>query len=265
MRRFVLFSLVVFAACSSSTSVTGYRIEGAGSAVAGDALALSVVEVLSDGTTEPLGSAATVTWTAPATVTATDPTAANSPDVLPAFGADPTGIFLANPVRTDTSGLIAGVLFVLDAGSDGGGTLDIAATVSGESAPVTATVAVAHGPSGNASNGQTVYAANCAACHGATADGTPANTDGTYTIDGAKYDFPAPGLNNAPDTGNLGGDPSWNAALLAFAARADARNTGVALRDPMPCWFADDAASSSAPPTTQDFADIYAWLVSETQ
>jgi hypothetical protein len=84
-----------------------------------------------------------------------------------------------------------------------------------------------------------------------------------YVLDGQPYDYPAPGLNAEP--GNVAGDPDWNAALLAFAARADVDNAGVALRVPMPDWLATPNPATGKPLTTQDFADIYAFLRTQTQ
>jgi hypothetical protein len=137
--------------------------------------------------------------------------------------------------------------------------------VSGASAPVTADLTVSPTPAGDAARGKTKYGADCSICHGQTADGTPPNGDGTFTIFGAPYPFPAPGLNNAPGSGNLANDPDWNAASFAIAARSDTDNAGVALRLPMPSWLTFGDTDTKAPPTTQDFADIYAYLVSETQ
>jgi mono/diheme cytochrome c family protein len=255
-----LASLGIFVGCSSS-SRGGLTIAGQATAVAGDAIALEVV----DGDGSPLGSDAQVTWSMPKTVLAISPDSSMPNDPLPSPGAAPTAVFMLNPTRDDIAATIRGVLFVLDAGSAANGTIDIVASVSTQTAALTATVAVSPGPTGDATRGQAVYTANCAICHGPNADGSVANPDGTFTIDGMPYMYPAPGLNNAPDSGNLGNDPAWNAALLAFAARSDADNGAVALRTPMPNWLAMATVGTSAPPTTQDFADIYAFLVGETQ
>jgi hypothetical protein len=76
-------------------------------------------------------------------------------------------------------------------------------------------------------------------------------------LPGETYPYPAPGLNNAQ--GHLAGDPSWNAALLALAARADVDNNAVSLRVPMPDWLAGHTGTGALL-STQDFADIYAFL-----
>ena len=227
-------------------------------ATVGDAVALEVVETFSDGSTKdvPLSS---VTWTSPTTVTALNPdSTADSP--IPAFGAMPTAIFINNLLRPDHGNDLNGVVFVLDPGTASGGTVEVSANVTGESMPLTASISVAPLPAGNAAHGATVYSARCAVCHGTTAAGSPADPSSTtFTIDGMSYDFPAPGLDT--DMGNLGSDPDWNAALLAMAARTDMDNGGLELRRPMPDWLI--SADSSPPLTTQDFADVYAWLITQ--
>lgn len=247
-------------ACGGGSTEPAFRVTGRGSAVAGDALALAVVD--RDGAA--LGSDVAVTWRLPATVSALSPDATDPADPLPVPGAAPTGVFVVNPSRGDVASTIADVLFVLDAGSAGRGSLVVTADLStGDS--VAAEIEVSAAPTGDATRGQSVYGANCARCHGNTGDGTDANADGTFTIAGSNYLFPAPGLNNAPDTGNLGGDPDWTAALLAFAARCDADNGALALRDPMPNWLTTPDAASGSALSTQDFADVYAYLTSEAQ
>ena len=255
MTKLVPVSLLCMFGCGGSTD--GFSIVAtAKTPVAGDAIALELQP--------PPASDLTVTWSMPATVAAISPDATDPDDPLPAPGAAPTGVFVTNPTRRDVATAIDGVLFVLDAGSTGG-TIDVQAVVSGETAPITATLTIGGGPTGDATRGQAIYNANCATCHGATGDGSPANPDGSFTIDGNTYAFPAPGLNNAPGTGNLGGDPDWNAALLTFAVRADCDNGGITLRDPMPNWLSKPNAMSGAPLTTQDVADVYAYLAGETQ
>lgn len=269
LRDGMFVSVLFAAACGTSGSdVTGYKIVNqsgsAMSAVAGDAITLGVVEELSDGSTQALSSEATIAWSVPSTVAALAPgSTADSP--LPASGAAPTAVFLTNATRPDISDTISGVLFVLDAGTGGSGSLDVSASMSLQPGkPITGSLTVAAALTGDKTRGQTAYANDCAFCHGQTADGTPANSDGSFTIAGASYSYPAPGL-NAAKSSNLGADPGWNAALLAFASRADANRGGVALRTPMPNWLADKDSTTNAPLTTQDFADIYAYLASETQ
>jgi hypothetical protein len=81
---------------------------------------------------------------------------------------------------------------------------------------------------------------------------------------GSLYPYPAPGLNDAPDSGNLATDPTWSAGLLGMAAQADMDNHGVALRAPMPTFFmASDGTGSGKTLGAQDFADIYAWLATQ--
>ncbi|HEY1546224.1 MAG TPA: c-type cytochrome [Kofleriaceae bacterium] len=254
----IIIAAVLLAACSSSPTSTGFAIQSATgrdltSVVAGDALELALVEMFSDGSTQP---ATDVTWTAPATVVPLDPdSTADSP--IPDFGAAPTAVFVDNTMRPDRNDDLPGVLFVLDAGTTAGGQTTVTAMAG--SATATLMIPVAAAPTGNATRGATTYAAACATCHGTMAQGTTANGDGSYTVDGGTYSYPAPGLDT--EMGNLASDPDWNAALLAAAARSDMDNGGLELRAPMPDWLADN--STGALLSTQDFADIYAYLMTQ--
>ena len=262
---FPVFTTLLLAGCSSSSGSGDLTVVASSgsltAAVAGDAIALKVM----DGTDELPGDA-TVVWSGVPTAKALDPSStAASP--LPDPGSAPTAVFLANPGRTDVTADLAGVLFILDPGTTAGGSLSLTATISG-SVTGTATVSIPVGatPAGDATRGGALYGsagANCAACHGATAHGTDAGADGKFTIEGAKYDFPAPGLDT--EEGNVGSDPGWNAALLAMASRSDVDNGGLTLRLPMPAWIADPNPATKEPLTTQDFADIYAFLKTQTQ
>jgi mono/diheme cytochrome c family protein len=239
------------------------------SAVAGDAIALKVVLVEPDGTTGDLPADAKVVWTTPYPVVTLPPNSiAASP--LPVASAEPTGAWVENPYRPDQESDLANVVFVLDPGTVQNAELEVSATVSGMSLDggvgVTANIAVDPTPAGDWTRGATLFGsagANCAQCHGATGHGTPGpNDDGSYTIMGASYAFPAPGINAEP--GNCASDPAWGAALFAVAARADMRNGGAALRLPMPGWLSALNPATGAPLATQDFADIYAWLKTQT-
>jgi mono/diheme cytochrome c family protein len=239
-------------------------------AVAGDAIALKVVLVAPDGTMGDLPGDAKVMWTAPYPVVTLPPNSiAASP--LPVAGADPTGAWIENTYRPDRASDLANVVFVLDPGTAQDVVLEVSAKVSGlpldGGAGITANIAVDPTPVGDWTRGATLYGpagANCAQCHGATGHGTPApGTDGTYTIAGASYAFPAPGINAEP--GNCASDPAWDAALFAVASRADMDNAGVALRLPMPDWLSAPNPATGAPLATQDLADIYAFLKTQTQ
>ncbi len=202
-----------------------------------------------------------VTWTSPITVT---PLPADSTDAspIPAFGAEPTAIFVDNTLRTDRNGDLPGVLFVLDPGTAGTGQVTATATIEGETA--SATIAVTAIPPGDPTRGATTYMTACSHCHGDTAAGSPVDANGTtYTIDGVALSYPAPGLDAEP--GNLGSDPDWKPALLAMAARADLDNGGLVLRTPMIDWLATPMTDGGSVPSTQDFADIYAWLQNENK
>jgi hypothetical protein len=250
--------------CSSSTPSTLTIVSSSGSlsaAVAGDAIALKVM----DGTDE-LPAGATIAWSGVPTVTALDPSSmAASP--LPAAGSAPTAAFVTNPGRPDVAATLTDVLFILDPGTTAGGSLEITATVTG-TATGTATVAVPVGatPAGDAARGATLYGttgADCAYCHGASAHGVDPGSGGMYMFNGSTYSFPAPGLNT--ESGNLASDPGWNAALLAVASRSDMDNGGLTLRLPMPNWLSEPNPATKQPLTTQDYADIYAWLKTQSQ
>ena len=271
------------AACSSSSQTTtstapavptlkivpkNSASEAPLSAVAGDALALTVVIVGTDGTVTDLPAGAMVTWTAPATLTAlASDSSAASP--IPSPGATPTVAWLANPGRSDRNANLANVLFVLDPGTMQNATVDVTATVTGAtpSGPVAAKIAIDPAPAGDWTRGALLFGAsgaNCAECHGATGHGSPgAPAASSYVIAGATYDFPAPGLN--AEMGNAASDPAWNAALFAVAARSDIDNGGLTLRAPMPDWLTEANPSTRQPLTTQDFADIFSWLKTQSQ
>jgi mono/diheme cytochrome c family protein len=236
--------------CSGASELAIVTSSGSPQGVAGDALALKVTNGGDD-----LPDCATITWSGVPTVAALDPSS-SAPSPLPAAGEAPTAAFITNPARPDVSPLLANVLFILDAGTQAGGELHVTATVTGAvTGTVTATIPVGVTPAGDATPGAVTYGANCATCHGSTGQGTDASADGTYRLAGGTYTYPAPGLNN--EDGNLANDPTYNAALLAMAARADLDNGGVTLRVPMPCWL-------TTPLTTQDYADIYAFLKTQT-
>ena len=247
----------------------------------GDGLSLQVVFTMSDGTTQSLPANTTVSWTAPSTVTAQDPYDAGG-GVLPDSGTQPNAFYIANSFRPEHPG----VLFVTSAGaldnaSDGGvadASVNITVTATLPDASLSAQVAISKAPVGDATRGQNLFQSvlQCAGCHGATGGGSPPSTladggletepDGAvlYDLQGTKYPYPAPGLNNAPGSGNLATDPNWSAGLLGMAAQADIDNNGVALRAPMPVWFGKMGAGT-APLNAQDFADIYAWLKTQNQ
>lgn len=241
-------------------------------AAAGDAIPLTIVVVGEDGGIQPLPAGTSVTWIAPSTVEAQNPWDAGSNSVLPTFGAEPTGIFIDNPYRTDRTDY-AGTLFVIDPGTNGGGTLTVTALV-GDASMVTTTLPVVPTPSGDVDAGASLFLVihNCAGCHGATGDGSPpagdAGPDGAveYDLQGTLYPYPAPGLNDTSPGGqpNLAADPGWNAALLGMAAQGDIDNNGVALRLPMPDWLGKKGLDGG-PLGAGDFADIYAFLKTQTQ
>jgi mono/diheme cytochrome c family protein len=270
-------SLLVLAGCSSSSSPSGTGATGGLAimavsggdltATAGDALALKVVYNSSESSLSADIPSAQVTWSGPPTVTASDPSGTAATNPYPATGgASPVAIWIANPPRTDHATDLGGVLFILDAGTSGG-TVSVTATVTGANAgTVTASVKVSPMPAGDATRGAALYGGsgpNCAECHGATGHGSPDSADNgmTYLVDGAPYPFPAPGLN--AEDGNAAAE--WSPALFAIASRADLDDEAVSLRQPMPDWTTGLNPANGRPPTTQDFADIFAFLATQKQ
>ncbi|HTR79303.1 MAG TPA: cytochrome c [Gemmatimonadaceae bacterium] len=236
------------------------------SVFAGDTVQLRVIATAPDGGTTDLPDGAVVTWTDPFVAEAipvdVDPSTAPA-DPFPLAGSDPSAAFIDNPGRPDVN--TTNVLYVLDPGTIQNGAITVSASLSGAvSGTATGTIAVVPAPAGDWNRGATTYANNCAVCHGATGHGTPVNADGTtYTLEGQSFAYPAPGLNAEP--GNLASDPAWNVALLAVSARADIDNGGVTLRAPMPDWNVVPNTATGALLTTQDFADIYAYLKTQAQ
>lgn len=263
-------AMLALTSCSKAPAATGLTVVTASGdavqGVAGDAITVKVVQTMDDGSTQELPSDATVTWAGVPTVTALDPSStADSP--LPAPGDAPTAVFLVNPGRSELNESFRDVLFLLDAGKQPNGTLQLQATVSGPvSGSASVSVVVGATPAGDATRGAALYGAPgaCAGCHGATGHGTDVNADGTtYTIEGTSYDYPAPGLN--AESGNVAADSEWNAALFAVISRADIDNGGLTLRAPMPAWFLEANPTNKQLFTTQDYADMYAWLQTQTQ
>jgi mono/diheme cytochrome c family protein len=252
-----VFTMTV-AACGgsgSSTSATQYRIvanQGSSlSAIEGDALSLSVVQVNPDDSTAPLPSGATVTWSGPPTITALPEGSTPADSILPQPGATTTSMWLKNPEHL-TDAQLNGVLYVLDKGTAPNPSISIKATIGG-SAPageVTATLPVAAFPAGSMTAGQALYADNCSSCHGAQGQGTTLG----------------PGLNNSMDDSgdpNVAADSAWTGALFAISPRSNIDNDGVSLAASMPRWLITEARSGQFL-TTQNLADIYAFLKTQT-
>jgi mono/diheme cytochrome c family protein len=241
-------------------------------AAPGDALPLAVVFTMSDGSTRSLPATTAITWKTPSTVVAQDPNDAGTSGILDDSGTHPHAFYVANDFRPDHPG----VLFVTSQGTDVDASVTVTAVLP-DGGALSAVVGIDPAPVGDATRGQNLFQTvlQCSGCHGATGGGSDPATyvdggvetaDGSvlYDLQGQLYPFPAPGLNNAPDSGNLATDPNWNAALLGMAAQADIDNFGVALRAPMPVWLGKQGAGTQ-PLNAQDFADIYAWLKAQTQ
>lgn len=236
---------------SPSTTVTGYRITSADgsplTAVAGEAKRLAVMQVMSDGSAAPMSTKTRVTWSGPTVVKALPLGSKPSSSILPTTGQSATAVWIQNPEHFADDEL-AGVLWILDSGTELHPAVAVKASLdaSNPTGEMTATIGIAPMPVGDTGRGQAMYRANCASCHGATGQGTTA----------------FPGLNNAPD--HVAGDPSWNASLFAMTARSDVDNLGVSLDPSMPKWLIRPS-STGQPLSPSDFADIYAFLKTQTE
>jgi hypothetical protein len=243
----------------------------------GDALNLQVVFVLNDGGTVAV-PAAQVTWTAPSTVVAQNPNDASPTNVLPKAQSTPTAFFVSNPYSGQYG---PGALFIVDPGAASDAGVEVTASVS-DAGHVSAWIRVLPAiDGGDPTRGQNLFqnvrlADNlaCANCHGMTATGSPPLDGGEAgalyelpSTNGDLYTYPAPGLNNSlTEAGpNLAADPTWSAQVLGMAVQADIDNHGVALRGPMPDFFQAVTNNAGTTLTAQDFADIYAWLKTQTQ
>ena len=247
-------------------SAYGTPLQGA----PGDAIPLQVVLTLSDGSTR-RALPGELTWIAPHTLVAEDPADAGG-DIVPEAGTEPTAFYVRNDYRQEAPG----TLFILDRGtvSNPQVTVTVAVADAGETS---ATVAILPAPVGDAAAGGNLFqhVLLCNGCHGETAGGTPpyvfpdggaALLDGgpAYLIQGSLWPYPAPGLNAAPGSGHVAADPAWTEAMFAIAAQSDMDNAGVGLRQPMPMWAGGNNGTGN-PLNAQNFADIYAWLKTQTQ
>jgi hypothetical protein len=243
----------------------------------GDALNLEVVSVLADGGMVGVPSE-WVTWTSPQTVAAQDPNNPGPNSVLPEAGAQPTAFFVNN-IYSGQYG--PGALFIVDRGSATDAGVSVVASVS-DAGDVSAWVAISPAVgAGDPARGQKLFQSvsmaenlTCANCHGTTGAGSPPIDEGEAGTEyelpatgGDLYTYPAPGLNDISTASgpNLAADPAWNAQLLGMAIQADIDNNGVALRGPMPDFFQAVTDDAGATLGAQDFADIYAWLKTQTQ
>jgi Cytochrome c len=235
----------------------------------GDAVPLQVIFLLPDGGTLAV-PVAQVTWTTPETVVAQNPNNPGPNSVLPEAGAKPTAFFVSNEYTEQNP---PGILFVADPGTSSDAGVTVTASVS-DAGQVSAVVAISTAKiTGDATRGGNLFqnVLGCATCHGKTAagsvpmDGGEAGVVYTIGMEGDQYPYPAPGLNDTTtDAGpNLAADPAWSAALLGMAAQADMDNEGVALRAPMPDFFGVSSSDGGATLNAQDFADIYAWLLTQ--
>ncbi len=224
---------------------------GAPAATEGAALRLQVVEVNADGTTTPLPSGASITWSGPPVVTALAQGSSPSASILPQPGATATGMWVRNPDHL-TEAQLNGVLYVLDKGTGDNPSIAVTATVTGgaPAGEATAAIPIAPFPTGDVTRGQTLYTQNCATCHGAQGQGTSL----------------APGLNDSTDSDgnpNVAADPGWTGPLFAVTPMDNMDNEGVSLATAMPRWLITEARNGALL-TSQDLADIYAYLKTQT-
>jgi hypothetical protein len=256
-------------------SVTGIEIAAASEAglqgAPGDALQLQAVLNLSDGS-KMVVPYSDVNWTAPVTVTAQDPNDATPNSVLPEASAEPTAFFVSNNYRITQPG----VLFITAAGTASPGFVTVTASVP-DAGTASAKVTVLPAPVGDATRGGLLFQAvpgnPCASCHGPTAAGSPPVDGGEAGVGyqlpsgtgGELFPYPAPPLDNTTTAAEptLAADPTWSPGLLSTATQADINNNGVALRIPMPEFF-DGKDGLGGILGAQDFADIYAWLKTQT-
>ncbi len=253
----------------SAAVVSAYQVLAPATVSVGDAVTLSILNVMSDGSTESLPGTAEVDWMGPQTLVATDDASSLPVDAATLLATDstPTGFLVVNSGRYDHAEDLKNVLFINGLVS-GHGSVTVSAAISGlglqdgVTAPVT--ISIGPMPSGDVANGQTMYAASCASCHGTAGQGCTIQS--IYDNSAAVTDVGVPGLNNTAPGGspNLAADPGWSAPLLAFASRVDADNTGLLLNLPMPDWLSTPTIDEHYFITTQDFANIYAWLLTQT-
>ena len=211
------------------------------SAQAGDVVQLDVMGVSSDGTRVALPEGAQIAWSGLPSMTANEDPAPGS--VMDMSGAE-QALMVNNPVRfvTNEGSALIALLGPSEAAGD-----KVQATVSGVGQPASLDVVITASPSpaGDAAQGQELFVANCSVCHGTSGEG-----------------ITGPGLDANGD--NMAADPAWNSALFAVAARVDMDDQGVPLQDAMPTWLTHTSASGRLL-TTQDFADMYAFLKTQTK
>src|SRR5205085_7417512 len=149
----------------------GYEIISADSsplvAVAGDAKRLTLVRTMSDGTTAPLSPGETVSWSGPPAIAALPTGSAPDQSILPTPAATATAMWLDDPEHYSADQL-QGVLWILDSGTAPNQTVEVTAIPSSANTPTTAVIDIAPNPAGDVTRGQSIYAVNCASCHGAT-------------------------------------------------------------------------------------------------
>jgi mono/diheme cytochrome c family protein len=206
-------------------------------AIAGDVVELDVVGVTADGSDVQLPSTTGVEWSGVPIVTVATDDGAEPPMSAVTDGDDDVVIRNAARFGASDDGAVMGII------KSGTGSTEVRAVLSGVEPGETleARVAASDEGAGNGTRGKPIYLSNCASCHGPAGEGVG----------------DAPGLNAAQ--GNVAADPAWSGALFAVAARVGMDNDGMALAATMPTWLTTKAANGQLL-TTQDFADMYAFL-----
>lgn len=257
MSLFSRFTRVAFASAgllgcgSNQQDIQGYGVEArianqdlavaaadvSLSAEAGDVVRLDIVAFTSDGDKVAAPAGAQIEWSGMPAMMVADPTGSGMTPMSSMQGA--TDAFrVENPMRFggfDRDAVVA----LLGSGATN---REVQANVSGveHAGMFSVHIATSEAPSGDAQRGGEVFSANCARCHGSTGAGSG--------------DFPC--LNTNSD---VTGDPGWGSALFAVAARVGMDDEGVPLSSEMPTWLTQPAANGKLL-TTQDFADMYAFL-----
>lgn len=210
---------------------------------AGDVVQLDIVGLTSDGDKVPAPADARIEWSGIPSVTAQSDTGSGMMSQMESNGGTADCFRVQNPVRFGDGDRDALVAFLR---ATAGTTEELRATVSGVEHAGTFDIhmTTSAAPSGDADRGKDLFI-SCASCHGTSGEGG----DG-------------PGLN--AKEGNLVSDPAWDFALFAIAARVGMDNEGVPLAPDMPLWLTRTAGDGKLL-TTQDFADMYAFLKTQTQ
>ncbi len=228
---------VIVSETQTGPAVSASLMETALVATAGDVLYLSVLGMTAEGVGVPPPSGLKVNWSGAPLAVVGDPDAK-----IPSAGADPAAMFVDNPARFVDLGADA-VLGIVAPGTRDR-ELRLTATISGvEGDPqeISGVLDVSGMPSGNAETGRDVFSKNCGSCHASTGSGTA----GASSVDAEA----------------LAADRRWSPALFAIGVRVGMDPACAPLEGAMPIWL-NKTTANGFPLSTQDFADMYAFLES---